>query len=71
MLLVLRLVLHRLLYFYRLMLFSEAIKPLELFIFKVNSLFVLIHLYCIIYLGVVQYFFVIVVRSRDQSKHKN
>ena len=40
MLLVLHLVLNRLLYFYRLMLFSEAIKRLELFLFKVNSLLV-------------------------------
>ena len=37
-LLVLHLVLDRLLYFYRLMLFNEAIKLLELSIFKVDSL---------------------------------
>ena len=40
MLLVLHLVLNRLLYFYRLILFNEAIKHLELFLFKVNSLLV-------------------------------
>ena len=72
MLLVLHLVVNRLLYFYRLMLFNEAIKLLELFLFKVNSLLVIyqyIH-YCFIYLGIVQYFFVIVVLSRDQSIQK-
>ena len=41
MLLVLQLVLNRLLYFYRLMLFNEAVKRLELFLFKVNSLLVI------------------------------
>ena len=44
MLLVLHLVLNRLLYFYRLMLFNEAIKRLELFLFKVNSLLVIYQL---------------------------
>ena len=47
------------------MLFNEAI---DLEFFKVNSLLV-IYKYCIVYVGIVQYFFVLVVLSRDQSIH--
>ena len=47
------------------MLFNEAI---DLEFFKVNSLLV-IYKYCIVYVCIVQYFFVIVVLSRDQSIH--